>query len=75
LRSDQVYQRVHRQIAQAISALLNRFHAGLQFFLRDFMTGLTGSIDVQQRAAHMVIADFQRAFAFERHVAIGTGDP
>ena len=38
------------------------------------MAGLTGFIDVQQGAAHVVVADFVRADPLVRHVAIGARD-
>ena len=38
------------------------------------VAGLARARDVQQRAAHPVVADLDRAFALVRHVAVGAGD-
>ena len=40
---------------------------------RPLVAGLAGAIDVEQRAAHVVVADLQRALALVGHVAIGAG--
>jgi hypothetical protein len=67
-------QRVHRQIANLIGAVLNREDALPQLVFRPSMAGLARPIDVQHGASDMMVADLQRAFALIRHVAIGAGD-
>jgi hypothetical protein len=68
---DQVHERVHRLVAQVVRAFLDGLHARLEFLLRPLVAGLACVVDIEQRAAHLVIADLVRAHAFVRHVAIG----
>ena len=70
---DQIHQRIHRHIAQLVGALLNRLDPRLELFLRPLVAGLASAVDVEHRAAHVVVADLERAFALVRHVAIGAG--
>ena len=53
---------------------LNGFGSKLQFALIGLVTCLTRLVNVQQRAANVMVADLHRAFAFVRHMAIRTGD-
>ncbi len=71
---DQRDEGIHRLIAQQLGALLDRLDARLQLLLRPAVAGLAGVVDVQQRAAHVVVADLLRADAFVGHVAVGAGD-
>ena len=54
-------------------ALLDRLGARQQLLLGPLVAGLAGVVDVEQRAAHVVVADLQRAHARVRHVAVGAG--
>ena len=42
---------------------------------RNLVTGLAGAVNIQQRAAHMVVADLQRAFTLIGHVTIAQATP
>jgi len=55
-------------------AVLDDRHPGLQLLLREAVAGLAGARDVEQRAAHMVVADLHRSLADVGHVAVGAGD-
>jgi hypothetical protein len=47
--------------------------AGLDLLLRDPVTRLAGLGDVEQRRAHVVIADLDRAFPHVGHVTVRAG--
>ena len=55
-------------------ALLQALHARLQLGLRPAVAGLARPLDVQHRAAHVVVADLQGARALVGHVTVGTCD-
>ena len=67
---DEVYKRVHGKAAQFVGALLDGFHASLQLRLRPAVTALAGVVDVEQRAAHVVIADLGGTDADVGHMTI-----
>ena len=70
---DQVHQRIECRVAQVEEAVLDVFHARLQFLLRKVMAGLAGAIDLQQRTVDLVIADLESALPHVGHVAVGAG--
>src|SRR5688572_29648417 len=72
--SNQVDYSIHGNIAKLEGPILDGVDAFAKFLLGPFVAGLTGAVDVEERAANMVIADFVRAFARVGHVAIGAGN-
>src|SRR5215470_9492874 len=55
-------------------AILDRGYPARQFRLGDGVASLSGAIDVEQGAAHPVIAHLEGAHALIGHVAVGAGD-
>src|SRR5580765_8705441 len=70
---DKVDQRVESRVAQAEEAVLDVFDASLQFVFGEMVAGLAGTVDLQQRAVDLVIADLKSALAHVGHVAVGAG--
>ena len=54
---DERDERVHREVAHLEGAVLDRVDAVAQLVLGPLVAGLAGAVDVEQRAAHVVIAD------------------
>jgi hypothetical protein len=71
---DQFADRVHRHITSMKESCLDRFRSALQFLLREMMTGLACTIDIQEGTAHVMIADLGAALALVWHVAIRASD-
>jgi hypothetical protein len=53
---DQIHQGIHHHIAQFVSALLNRLDPRRELFFGPLVAGLASAIDVEHRAAHVVVA-------------------
>jgi len=70
----QPHHRFFRPNHQRLGAILYRLCPGFELSFRKVMARLAGIGNVEQRAAHVMIADFDRAFAFVGHVTIGAGD-
>ena len=70
---NEFHERVHREVAHVLRALLDGLDPALQFRLGPLVTGLAGAVDIQQRTAHVMVADLERALAFVGHVTIGAG--
>ena len=60
-------------LEQIIVLLLNGVDAGQNFSRRNMVAGLAGAVDVEQGAAHPVVADLAGAVAHVGHVAVGAG--
>ena len=71
---DEVDDRVHGLISEREDALLDRLGARLELLLGPAVTCLARIADVEQRAAHVVVADLERADAAVGHVAVGASD-
>src|SRR5262249_37235311 len=71
---DEVDKRVESGVAQVEERILNVFYPSFQLGFWKVVTGLAGTIDLQERAIDLVIADLKTAGAHVRHVAISTGD-
>ncbi len=71
---DQGDQRIHGDVADLEGAVLDRMDAHPQLLFRPAVTGLAGAVDVQQRAADVMVTDLHRAHTLVRHVAVGAGD-
>ena len=68
---DEVDQSIQGYVPQLERAVLDQLDAGFEFGFRPSMTGLTGVVDIQEWAAHMMVADLEGAFALVGHVTIG----
>src|SRR5688572_32078616 len=69
----QLEHRIESEVTQLIGTILNCVHAFAQLLLLQVVAGLTRLLDVEQRAAHVMVADLHRTLALVRHMAVGAG--
>ncbi len=72
--ANQIDNGVLRAIEQALGSILNGVGPLEEFFFRMAVAHLAGPVDVQERAANVMVADLDRSLTLIRHVTIRAGD-
>ena len=72
---DELDERIERPVGECLVPFLDPLGPVQQLLLGNLVAGLAGVVDVEQRAANVVVADLHRAYPLVGHVAIGAGDP